>query len=84
MTLAVNIHDAKTQFSRLVARAEAGETIPIARGGREVALLVPLPAPERPNRVAGRWAGRVRYADGWEVMSEDELGDWYDGEIFPR
>jgi prevent-host-death family protein len=40
----VNIHAAKTHFSRLVERAEAGEEIVIARDGRPVARLVPLRA----------------------------------------
>ena len=42
----VNIHAAKTHFSRLVARAEAGEEVIVARDGRRVARLVPLEAVE--------------------------------------
>ena len=38
---AVNIYEAKTQLSKLVARAEAGEEITISRNGRPVARLVP-------------------------------------------
>jgi prevent-host-death family protein len=38
----VNIHDAKTNLSRLLERVEAGERITIARAGTPVALLVPL------------------------------------------
>ena len=38
----INIHDAKTQLSRLIARAEKGERITIARGGKAVAQLGPL------------------------------------------
>jgi prevent-host-death family protein len=45
----VNIHDAKTQLSRLVARAEQGEHITIARAGKPVAQLGP---PARPKRRA--------------------------------
>jgi prevent-host-death family protein len=37
----INIHDAKTNLSRLVARAERGEKIVIARAGKAVALLGP-------------------------------------------
>ncbi len=37
----VNIHDAKTQLSRLIARVERGERIVIARAGRPVAELRP-------------------------------------------
>ncbi len=39
----VNIHDAKTNLSRLIERVQAGERITIARAGTPVALLVPLP-----------------------------------------
>ena len=38
----INIHEAKTQFSRIVEQAEAGEEIVIARAGKPVARLVPL------------------------------------------
>ena len=43
----VNMHDAKTQLSRLVARAERGERITIARAGKPVALLGPPPKSRR-------------------------------------
>jgi len=38
----VNVHEAKTQLSRLLARVEAGEEITIARAGQPFARLVPL------------------------------------------
>jgi prevent-host-death family protein len=38
----VNVHEAKTQLSRLLARVEAGEEITIARAGHPFARLVPL------------------------------------------
>jgi prevent-host-death family protein len=38
----VNIHQAKTELSKLIERAEAGEEVVIARAGRPVAKLVPL------------------------------------------
>jgi prevent-host-death family protein len=43
----VNIHAAKTQLSQLVARAEKGERITIARAGKPVAQLVPAPKRKR-------------------------------------
>jgi prevent-host-death family protein len=43
----VNIHDAKTRLSQLVARAERGERITIARGGKPVAQLIPAPRATR-------------------------------------
>jgi prevent-host-death family protein len=48
----VNVHEAKTHLSRLLARVEAGETIVISRAGEPVAVLSPYgkPAPRRPGR----------------------------------
>lgn len=62
MTEAVNIHDAKTQFSKLVERAEAGEEIVIARAGTPVARLGPL-ATAAPREPGG--------AEGMIVMGDD-------------
>ena len=53
-----NIHEAKTQFSRLVARAAAGEEIVITKAGRPMAKLVPFDVPSEPRR-PGLWKGRV-------------------------
>lgn len=41
----VNVHEAKTNLSRLLARVEAGEEIVIARGGKPIARLEPFTAP---------------------------------------
>lgn len=40
----VNIHQAKTQLSRLLKRVEAGEEVVLARAGKPVARLVPMAA----------------------------------------
>ena len=53
----VNVHEAKTQLSRLLARVEAGEEITIARAGQPFARLVPLEAPVLSPRVPGRYKG---------------------------
>lgn len=52
----VNIHEAKTHFSRLIERVEQGEEIIIARAGRPVARLVPVrrrPGPRTPGSAKG-------------------------------
>jgi prevent-host-death family protein len=54
-----NIDDAKTRLSQLVDRAEAGEEIIIARGGRPAAKLVPLRTTSV-KRKPGRMRGRIR------------------------
>jgi prevent-host-death family protein len=70
----VNIYDAKTRLSQLVERAEAGEEIIMARGGRPAARLVPFRmAPAQ--RKAGRLRGRVRVGrDFDEPLPPDLFG----------
>jgi prevent-host-death family protein len=58
---AVSIHEAKTHFSRLVARAEAGEEIVVRRGPTPVAKIVAYHAPTTP-RVPGALKGRITIA----------------------
>jgi prevent-host-death family protein len=57
----VSIHEAKTHFSRLVARAEAGEEIIVRRGSKPVAKLVAYREPTKP-RVPGALAGQIHIA----------------------
>jgi len=72
VTEPINIHDAKTHFSRLVERVEAGEEIVIARSGRPVARLVPLAARTRP-RSPGAWRGRVSLAPDFDTTPDEVL-----------
>ena len=67
----VNIYDAKTNFSQLVARAEAGEEVIIARAGRPVARLGPLPPAACEPRTPGAWAGRVTIHPDFDVLPDD-------------
>jgi len=52
--MTVNVHEAKTHLSRLLARVEAGERIVIARAGKPVAVLAPVErvAPREPGHEA--------------------------------
>jgi prevent-host-death family protein len=54
----VNVHAAKTQLSKLLERAEAGEEIVIGRAGKPIAKLVPY-VPDRPKRVFGALKGQI-------------------------
>jgi prevent-host-death family protein len=64
----VNIHEAKTNLSRLVDRAASGEEIVIARAGKPVARLVEL-APRREPRKLGLFVG-----EPFEIAADfDEL-----------
>lgn len=62
---AVSIHEAKTQFSRLVARAEAGEEIVVRRGPTPVAKIVAYRAATEP-RIPGALKGEIVIADDFD------------------
>jgi prevent-host-death family protein len=62
---AVSIHEAKTHFSRLVARAEAGEEIVVRRGQKPVAKIVAYEAPAKP-RTPGGLEGQIWIADDFD------------------
>jgi prevent-host-death family protein len=71
----ISIHAAKTHLSRLIARAEAGEEIIIARGRKPVVKLVPIEA--KPRRVAGRLKGQVSIGpEFFEPLPPEELDAW--------
>ncbi len=69
----VNIHEAKTQFSKLVARVLSGEEVIIAKSGKPVAKLVPV-QPERVCRKPGSAKGLVHMTDDFNgPLAEDIL-----------
>ena len=76
----VNVHEAKSQLSRLLELVEEGETVVIARHGQPVAELVPA------RRKGGFPFGIAReeplVASGdewWQPMSNGEAEDWIEG-----
>ena len=66
----VNIHEAKAQLSSLIARAEAGEEIIIARANKPVVRLVPV-APTNNQRRLGEAKGLVHIAADFEDLPDD-------------
>jgi prevent-host-death family protein len=74
MALTVNVHEAKTHFSRLLEQAHAGQEIILAKAGKPYARLMPLAtAPAR--RQPGRLSGRVGDAF-FEALPAEELEAW--------
>jgi prevent-host-death family protein len=71
MAIRVGMHEAKTNFSRLVAQAEAGEEIVVQRSGTDVARIVAVPAPRRFEDSLGIWKGRVDMSDDFDELPED-------------
>ncbi len=78
--LQMNIHEAKTQFSKLVERAEAGEETIIARDGQPCARLVPL-APGSRRSMAGKFAGQIWMADDFMNTPQDVIDSFYDSKF---
>lgn len=71
----VNMHEAKTELSRLVERALRGEEIIISRAGVPVVRLVPVMS--RGKRTVGQWAGKVRMSDDFDApLSPEDLDAW--------
>jgi prevent-host-death family protein len=68
----VNLYEAKSQLSRLVDRAAAGEEIVIAKGGRPLARLVPLAVRTRPREL-GFLAGQVRTGADFNDPLPDDI-----------
>lgn len=74
MTVIVNVHDAKTQFSKLLEQAHAGQEIILAKAGKPYARLMPLAAgtgKRQPGRLAGRLGDEF-----FESLPADELDAW--------
>lgn len=71
--MVVNVQEAKTRLSDLLARTERGEEIVIARAGRPVARLVPIAGPL--PRTFGGMALTVP-EDFDAPLSEEELAEW--------
>ena len=69
----VNVHEAKTHFSKLLSRAHVGEEIVIAKAGEPYAKLVPL-APVK-KRKAGIAKGAVTDAF-FDPLPNEELDAW--------
>ncbi len=72
----VNVHDAKTHFSRLLDQVAAGDTVVIAKAGRPVAKLSPLDSPAAPQRT-GFLVGRITVPDDFDRMGDDEIAQTF-------
>jgi|HubBroStandDraft_2_1064218.scaffolds.fasta_scaffold1791973_1 prevent-host-death family protein len=62
----VNVHEAKTQLSRLLRRVAAGEEITIANRGVPVARLVPAAQPKA-HRELGIESGHLKIAEDFDA-----------------
>lgn len=82
--LTVNIHDAKTRLSELIARAVKGESFIIAKAGKPMVKVTAIDAPEpKAVRRIGFLEGRIKVPDDFDTMFQEEIEAMFDGPIFP-
>lgn len=76
----VNIHDAKTNLSRLIEKAAKGEPFVIAKAGRPLVKVVPIDAvvPAAPKRL-GFMSGQITVPEDFDRMGADQIEQLFGG-----
>jgi prevent-host-death family protein len=76
-----NIHEAKTQLSKLVEQAAKGESFVIAKAGKPMVKVIALDAPE-PSRQKrfGFMAGQIKVPADFNTMGAEQIQKIFDGE----
>jgi prevent-host-death family protein len=73
----VNVHQAKTELSKLLKEVEEGREVVIARNGEPVAKLVPFPTPGAQRFRVDTWRGRIHVGPDFDApLTEAELAEW--------
>ncbi|MEO1691777.1 MAG: type II toxin-antitoxin system Phd/YefM family antitoxin [Cyanobacteria bacterium J06631_6] len=81
MSESINIHEAKTQLSKLLSRVALGEEFTIANRGVPVAKLVPYTTPEsKSDRIPGRLANQIQISKDFNELDEETLNLFYGDE----
>lgn len=77
-----NIHDAKTQLSKLVEMAAKGEPFIIAKAGKPMVKVIALDAPE-PSEVKrfGFMSGQIKVPDDFNTMGAREIQTLFEGDV---
>lgn len=74
----VNIHEAKTQLSKLIEAVAKGEEILIAKAGKPAAMLVPVQV-NKTMRKPGAMKGKIRIADDFDAPLPENLQAAFEG-----
>ncbi len=69
-TQTVNIHDAKTNLSKLIEKTKKGEDVIIAKAGKPVAKLVAYKEPLKPRK-PGLWKGKIFIPENFNDEDEE-------------
>ena len=76
-----NIHDAKTQLSKLVEMAARGESFVIAKAGKPMVKVIALDTPEPSQmRRFGFMGGQIKVPDDFNTMGADEIQVMFEGQ----
>ena len=78
--LIINIHDAKTQLSKLVEQAAQGESFIIAKAGKPMVKVIPLGKVETgaASRL-GFMAGEIAIPDDFDQMGSEQIAAIFEG-----
>jgi len=75
-----NMHEAKTQLSRLVEKASKGESFVIAKAGKPMVKVVALETPEASQQKRfGFLSGQIQVPDDFNTMAADEIAALFEG-----
>ncbi|MGD1920631.1 MAG: type II toxin-antitoxin system Phd/YefM family antitoxin [Pleurocapsa sp.] len=81
MSDSINIHEAKTQLSKLLSRVALGEEFTIANRGVPVAKLVPYTPPDsQDDRIPGRLANQIQISEDFNELDRETLNLFYGDE----
>jgi len=72
MLLKVNVHEAKTNLSKLLAQVEEGKEVIIARAGKPVARLVPIER-QTAQRIPGSAKGKLVVANDFDAPLPEDI-----------
>lgn len=79
--LTINIHDAKTNLSRLIEQAAKGEAFIIAKAGKPMVKVVPLGHLDTvDNQRLGFMTGEITVPDDFDQMGADEVAALFGGD----
>lgn len=82
--ITVNIHQAKTTLSKLLAAVEQGEEVVIAKAGTPIAVIRPITHTNL-KRKPGSMKGKINIPEDFdEPLSNDLLKLFYEGDVFPK
>ena len=74
----MNIHEAKTHFSKIIQRILNGEVVVIGKAGKPVAKIIPYAEGEAERTPGGSWRGKIKLADDFDALPP-ELEDAFYG-----